>query len=184
MKKLALSLALALVSTGIFSGCLAKEQDESFIVDTSDIGKDTHGVVTSDQFLELGCPTASALRIEGEQSMRMGNLNRAIMVLQRSIELSPQDMDGRILYGEALERKLIRQKVRDPKLYNYTLKQWLFVAKNAEFSDQGLQGYNHLYKLCGVVPKRWEKERKYLEKVLIPEDGSVKVVIGKRPTSM
>lgn len=181
---LAISFAAMSVLIAPLSSSAKDSEEDSYIVDTSDIGKDTHGVVTSDQFLELGVPTPNALRIEGEQAMRMGKLDRAIMVLQRSIELAPMDMDGRILYGEALEKKFIRQKERDPKLYNYTLKQWLFVAKNAEFADQGMQGFNHLYKLCGVVPKRWEKEKKYLEKVLIPEDGSVKVVIGKRPVAM
>jgi hypothetical protein len=91
-------------------------------------------------------------------------------------------MDGRILYSEALEKKLMRQKDRDPKLYNFLIKQWLFIAKSADYADQGQQGYNHLYKLTGMVPKRFEKERKFLERVLIPEDGSVKVTIGKHGT--
>jgi len=156
---------------------------EDYVVDTSNIGRDSHGVVTSDQFLELGVPSANALRIEGEQSLKMGKIDRAIMVLQRSVELSPRDMDGRILYAEALEKKLMRQKDRDPKLFNFITKQWLFIAKSAEFADQGQQGYNHLYKLTGTVPKRWEKEKKYLERVLIPEDGSVKVTIGRHPSA-
>jgi hypothetical protein len=156
---------------------------EDYVVDTSEIGRDNHGVVTSDQFLELGVPSANGLRIEGEQALKMGKIDRAIMVLQRSVELAPRDMDGRILYGEALEKKLLRQKDRDPKLYNFVIKQWLFVGKMAEFADQGQQGYNHLYKLTGTVPKRWEKEKKFLARVLIPEDGSVKVSIGRRPSA-
>ncbi len=161
----------------------ANEVDQEFIVDTSPIGKSTHGVVTSDQFLELGVPTANSLRIEGEQSLRMGKLDRAIMVLQRSVEMAPMDMDGRILYAEALEKKLIKQKEkRDPALYNFVVKQWLFVAKNAEFADQGMQGFQHLYKIAGTVPKKFEKEKKYLERVLIREDGTEKVILGKKPT--
>lgn len=156
------------------------DQDE-YIVDTSEIGQDTHGVVNSDQFLELGVPSANALRIEGEQSMRLGNLPRAIMVLQRAVELAPLDMDGRILYAEALEKKLIKQKDRDPALYNFIVKQWLFVYKKAEFADHAMQGYGHLVKLTGTAPKRFEKEPKFLSRVLIPEDGSVKVKIGRRP---
>ena len=174
-----LILAAALIASGSPLAALAGELDNEFIVDTSDIGKSTHGVVTSDQFLELGVPTSNGLRIEGEQSMRMGRLDRAIMVLQRSVELSPMDMDGRILYAEALEKKLIKQKDRDPALFNFVVKQWLFVAKNAEFADQGMQGFNHLFKIAGTVPKKWEKEKKFLERVLIPEDGSIKVTLGK-----
>ena len=166
-------------------GVMANEVEQEFIVDTGAIGKNTHGVVTSDQFLELGVPTANGLRIEGEQSMRLGKLDRAIMVLQRSVEMAPMDMDGRILYAEALEKKLIKQKDRDPALYNFVVKQWLFVAKNAEFADQGMQGFNHLYKIAGTVPKKWEKEKKFLDRVLIPEDGSTKVQLGaKRNTQL
>ncbi|HND69677.1 MAG TPA: hypothetical protein PL112_22910, partial [Candidatus Obscuribacter sp.] len=96
------SAGLALTLTAGHAA-LANEVDQEFIVDTGSIGKSTHGVVHSDQFLELGVPTANSLRIEGEQSLRMGKLDRAIMVLQRSVEMAPMDMDGRILYAEALE---------------------------------------------------------------------------------
>lgn len=170
------AFAFLSVNQTVFAG----EVDQEFIVDTGSIGKTTHGVVTSDQFLELGVPTANGLRIEGEQSLRMGKLDRAIMVLQRSVEMSPMDMDGRILYAEALEKKLIKQKDRDPALYNFVVKQWLFIAKNAEFADQGMQGFNHLYKIAGTAPKKWEKEKKFLDRILIPEDGTVKVQLGAR----
>jgi len=173
---------LGLLTVVIFA-CGQALAYEDYVVDTSDVGQDTHGVFTSDQFLELGVPSANGLRLEGENSLKMGKIDRAIMVLQRSVEMAPKDMDGRILYGEALEKKLLRQKDRDPKLFNFVVKQWLFVAKNADYEDQGQQGYNHLYKLTGVVPKRFEKEKKFLEHVLIPEDGSVKVAIGRKPGS-
>jgi len=172
-----------LVSSAISAFVFAPDALASYddiVVDTSQIGQDHHGVVNSDQFLELGVPSANGLRIEGEQAMRMGKLDRAIMVLQRSIELAPMDMDGRILYAEALEKKLIRSKPRDPALYNYVIKQWLFVAKSAEFADQGMQGYNHLLKVCGSVPKKWEKEKKFLARVLMPEDGNTPVQLGRR----
>lgn len=173
------TVILGLVAATISPAAFAADHDD-YIVDTSDIGVDTHGVVNSDQFLELGVPSANGLRIEGEQSMRLGNLDRAIMVLQRSVELAPLDMDGRIMYAEALEKKLIKQKDRDPALYNFIIKQWLFVLKKAEFADHSMQGYSHLVKLCGTTPKRWEKEDKFLNRVLIPEDGSAKVQIGRR----
>lgn len=152
---------------------------DDYIMDTSDIGKSHHGVVTSDQFLELGMNTPNSLRLEGEQSLRMGHLDRAIMVLQRSVEMAPLDIDGRIMYAEALEQKLVGQKERDPALFNFCIKQWLFVAKKSEFPDQSAQGRSHLYNLTGMVPKMWESNRAYLQKVLLPEDGSVKVALGK-----
>ena len=66
---------------------------------------------------------------------------------------------------------------------NSELNRWLFVSKNAEFADQGMQGFQHLYKIAGTVPKKFEKEKKFLERVLIREDGTEKVILGKKPTA-
>ncbi len=153
----------------------ALAKDDEFIMDTDGIGKSNNGVVTSDQFLELGVPTPNALRMEGEQSMRIGNLDRALTVLQRSVELSPADIDGRIMYAEALEKRLLKQKKRDPKLFNFCVKQWLYVAKKSEFADQSMQGMSHLQGLTGTHPGRFEKEKKFLSRVLVPEDAKVKI---------
>jgi hypothetical protein len=152
---------------------------EDYIMDTSGIGRSHNGVVRSDQFLELGMGSANALRLEGESSLRNGHLDRAITVLQRSVEMAPMDMDGRIMYAQALEQKLMVQKERDPALFNFVVKQWLFVAKKAEFPDQAMQGRSHLANLTGVVPKLFEKEPKFLARVLMPEDGSQQVALGK-----
>ncbi|HEY9788377.1 MAG TPA: hypothetical protein V6D17_23510 [Candidatus Obscuribacterales bacterium] len=173
-KPLAMAAALLLLST-----IPAGAKDE-FIMDTSSIGRSTNGVVSSDQFLELGVPTSNALRIEGEQSLRIGNLDRAIMVLQRSVEMSPLDMDGRILYAEALEKKLKRQKEKDPVLYNFIVKQWLYVAKKAEFVDQQMIGSSHLMALTGKRPGRFEREKTFLAKVLLPEDQPMVAHSGKK----
>jgi len=158
----------------------AARADDDVIMDTSTIGKSHDGVVSSDQFLELGVNTANALRLEGENSLRLGHLDRAIMVLQRSVEMAPLDIDGRIMYAQALEQKLIRQKERDPRLFNFLVKQWLFVAKKSEFVDQSMQGRSHLINLTGLAPHRFETDRRYLTKVLLPEDGSTRVALGKR----
>ena len=170
----------ALLTLTIFF-CLAPivSANEGYIMDTSGIGKSHNGVISSDQILELGMKTPNALSLEGEQSLRMGHLDRAIMVLQRSVEMAPLDVDGRITYATALEQKLVGQKERDPALFNYCVKQWLFVAKKAEFPDQQAQGRVHIYNLTGTVPKLWESDRKFLSRVLLPEDGSVKVALGK-----
>lgn len=171
-KKYLVSMAIATLAS---SPALAKED---YIMDTSSIGRSHGGVISSDQFLELGLRTPNALRLEGENSLRMGHIDRAIMVLQRSVEMTPLDMDGRILYSQALEQKLIGQKERDPALFNFVVKQWLFVAKKSEFPDQSFQGRQHLINLTGLAPKLWESDRKFLARVLLPEDGSTKVALG------
>ncbi len=177
-KKVARATLVWAATLACIAPAIAKEDD--FIMDTDGIGKSNNGVVTSDQFLELGVPTPNALRMEGEQSMRIGNLDRALTVLQRSVEMSPMDIDGRIMYAEALEKKLLKQRKRDPKLYNFIIKQWLYVAKKSEFVDQSMQGVSHLQGLTGTVPKRWEKEKKFLSRVLVPEDAHVKIGAPKK----
>jgi hypothetical protein len=89
-------------------------------------------------------------------------------------------MDGRILYAEALEKKLMKQKEKDPVLFNFTVKQWLFVFKRSEFPDQAYQGIQHVNMLTGTAPKRFEKPEKFLARVLLPEDGSTKVALGDK----
>jgi hypothetical protein len=156
-----------------------EEEDRKWIKDTSGIGKSRNGVVRNDQFLELGVGTPSCLQLEGESLLRTGNLEQALTVLQRSVEMAPLDMDKRILYAEALEKYLIRQKPkRDPRLYNFLIKQWVFVSKKAEYADQIAIARGHLGNLTGKMPGRFEKPDKFLAKVLIPEDGSIQVTIG------
>ena len=153
-------------------------KNHSYLMDTSNIGKSQNGMIMSNQILELGVVTPSALRLQGEQAIRIGNFRRAIQVLQKAVQMNPMDMDGRVLYATALEKKLISQKKRDPRLYNYVLKQWTFVFKHSEFPDQKIQGRNHLINLAGRAPRWHESVGRYLKKIMIPEDGSVRVAFG------
>lgn len=155
--------------------------DKDFIFDTNSIGR-SNGVIMSDQLLELGVVSSNGLRLEGEQAIRLGHTDRACLLLQKALEMQPGDMDGRILYSSALEKKLMKQpsKKRDPKLFNFVVKNWFYIWKKSEFHDQKAQAANHLEKLVGTLPKRFERPGKYLSRVLIPEDGSVKVLIGAK----
>jgi len=49
------------------------------------------------------------------------------------------------------------------------------VAKKSEFADQSMQGMSHLQGLTGTHPGRFEKEKKFLSRVLVPEDAKVKI---------
>ncbi|MBX9880058.1 MAG: hypothetical protein K2Y22_16490 [Candidatus Obscuribacterales bacterium] len=155
-----------------------KEKKPSYIRDTSSIGQSRNGVVAADQILELGVLTPNSLQLQAEQSLRMGNLDRALMVLQRCVEMAPLDVEARMTYSQALEQVLTKQKKRDPKLFNFLVKQWLFVAKKAEFPDQKMQAYSKLYDLTGAAPGRFERADKYLARVLLPEDGSIPVALN------
>lgn len=178
------SLSILLVAASmIISFCTAQAfaKDGAFD-DLSPFAHEGQGAVISDRMLELDTASSDALRLEGEQSMRDGNFNRAITMLQHALEMEPADMDGRLLYAEALEKKLLKQKDRDPVLYNQTVKQWLYIAKKAEFHDQNMQALQHLETLTGTKPQRFESPARFLARVLIAEDGSTKVALGgKKP---
>jgi hypothetical protein len=176
-------LAIAFISiTFATFPCSAKKTEDKptpdFIMDTSKISTEKKNV-TSDQNVEMGVPLPNKLRLEGENALRTGNLEHAITVLQKAVELAPNNMDGRILYAEALEKKLNGQLKKDPKLYNYLVKQWLYVARRSEFSDQRVQGYKHLEDMTGSVPKRMDSEKKYLHKVLKPEEETPSPEVAK-----
>ncbi len=155
-----------------------KEEKPSYIRDTSSIGQSRNGMVAADQILELGVLTPNSLQLQAEQSLRMGHLDRALMVLQRSVEMAPLDIEARQTYCQALEQLLTKQKKRDPKLFNFLVKQWLFVAKRAEFPDQKMQAYSKLFDLTGSAPGRFERADKFLARVLLPEDGSIPVALN------
>jgi hypothetical protein len=175
-----------LISSLLASSCVvllasgAVSAKEDFYVDTSSIGKVDNGVARSDQMLELGTPTADSLRLEGEQFMRMGNLDRAIQVLQKSVEMQPSDMDGRILYATCLEKKLRNQHDRDPQLYNFLVKQWFYVMKKADFLDQNAMGQTHLVALTGTVPRKYESKGRFLQRVMLPLNDDAKEELNKR----
>ena len=190
MNKLKITVGLFLILAAC-SNCLMAIGDETgadkdketkvpdYIMDTSDIGESNNGTIRSEQLLELGSLTPGGLTLEGEQSLKQGSIDRALTVLQRSVEMAPLDMDARTLYAQTLEKKLMMQKdKKDPTLYNFIIKQWYFVYQKSDYLDQKMQGWSRLKELTGTVPKMWEKPKKFLARVLIPEDGSVKVKIG------
>jgi hypothetical protein len=143
---------------------------DNFFVDTTAVNKGSLGAVSSDQLLELGTSTADSLRMSGEQYLRMGDVDKAIVALQKSVEMSPSDMDGRILYATALEKKLKSQEDRDPQLYNFLVKQWLYVQKKADF----------LVALTGTSPRRYESRDRFLSRVLVPVDPDARLALNKR----
>ncbi len=178
-----------IIATSLTSNCLmamAEDTDKDkdvkdpdYIMDTSQIGESNNGTVRSEQLLELGSLTSGGLTLEGEQSLKEGSIDRALTVLQRSVELAPMDIDARILYAQTLERKLMMERdKKDPTLFNFLIKQWFFVYQKSDYLDQKMLGWGHLRDLTGTNPKMFEKPQKFFARVLIPEDGSVKVKLG------
>ena len=129
------------------------------------------GYITSEQLLESASISGGGMIMEADQAARTGGPDRAIAVLERFLEKSPKNMDARIQYAEVLEKKLRAQKKRDPKLYNMTLKQWLYISRNAEYEDEKEKGKRHLTALCGKASMLYQTARQFLANVVVPEDN-------------
>jgi hypothetical protein len=164
-----------------FTGMLSQpsfSRDIDFSADTTPIVHKEQAPVSSDQMLDISTSDSSALRMEGEQLIRVNKIDKAIAVLGKSVEMSPGDMDGRILYAEALEKKLARETTHNPQLFNATVRQWLYIAKRGDYMDQKVQGLKHLATICGTKPRMLETEDRFLARVLKPEDSNQQVAAG------
>lgn len=133
--------------------------------------------IGSDEMLDLGAPTADSLQLEGDQALRMGDMKTALKDLQKAVALDPKNVQARSRYAEALEQRLRKQATPDPKLYNFVIKQWVHAYKDAQYdeSEERTKAHNHLESLCGSTPKFYETSKRFLDKTLLPEDGTAKV---------
>jgi len=138
-----------------------------------------------------GKKDAKVQYMQSEISLRNNDVNRAIQMGRRAVELDPDDIDARVALGEALYTKWKKQKKHpDPVIYNECVKTWLMVLRNVvgdekgmshkgisiplaqtffEDEDRGIIAKERLAAVCGRVPKFWETNNKYLSKVLLPE---------------
>lgn len=138
--------------------------------------------------------------LQAEMSTRSSDLNRAIKMGRRAVELDPDDMDARVALGEALFEKIKASKKEDPALFNECVKTWLLVHRNLIGAEKGMTikgigipGMQRAYEdeehggiardrlivLCGRTPKMFETNKKYLDKVLQAETTVSGVVIKK-----
>lgn len=152
--------------------------------DTEEAVSNDHNSVTSDGFLDLGMSSADALRLEGEQCLRLNNVDRAIKVLTKAVEMAPSDMDGRILYAQALQRRLDGEVEKEPQLFNQVVKQWLYVLHESGSTEHQTLAAKALHGLTGKRARRFENEKKFLSRVLLPEPDATKVALnGNKPDS-
>jgi hypothetical protein len=136
------------------------------------------GHITSEQLLESGNMSGPVSTMGADQAARFGGTDRAIAVLEHSLAKNSKNMDVRIQYAEVLEKKLRAQKKRDPKLYNMTLKQWLYISRNAEYDDEKTKGKRHLTALCGRASMPYQTARGFLANVVVPESNLSIVTIA------
>jgi hypothetical protein len=129
------------------------------------------GYITSEQLLDSGSMSGPISTMGADQAVRYGGVDRAIAGLELYLAKNPKNMDARVQYAEALEKKLRAQKKRDPKLYNQALKQWLYISRNADYDDEKSKGKRHLKGLCGKTCMPYQTARWFLDGVVVPENN-------------
>lgn len=162
---------------------------------------DGYRPISSDEVYNSG-KNARVLYMQAQMAMRNHDLERAVKLSKRAVEVDPDDMDARVAYGEALYKKYLALKgseASQPALYNECVKTWLVIHRsvvglesdesykgisiplaNKFFADdnRGILAKKRLESLCGRLPKFWETNNRYLKKVLKPESRVEGSVIG------
>lgn len=193
MKQFSIFLSLALALT--LSLVLPSSARASKKVD------DGYRPISSDDVYNSG-KNARVLYMQAQVAMRNHDLERAVKLAKQAVEVDPDDMDARVIYGEALYKKYLALKGSDtsqPALYNECVKTWLVIHRsvvglesdesykgisiplaNKFFADddRGILAKKRLESLCGRLPKFWESNNRYLKKVLKPESQVEGSVVG------
>ncbi|MBY0359299.1 MAG: hypothetical protein K2W82_14960 [Candidatus Obscuribacterales bacterium] len=130
---------------------------------------DNSKLETISELLTKSSRNGRQLRAHADLNLRNGNIDQAIKLLEQAIELDAFDLDNRHAYAEALEKKLAKEKTRDPHLYNLCVKQWFYLYKNTDFMEDSSLASRHLKDLTGLAPKVFYSAKSYLAKVLLPE---------------
>ncbi len=141
--------------------------------------------------------------MQSELSLRAQDVNRAIKMGRRAVELDPDDIDARLALGEALYQKVKSTKTKTPETFNECVKTWLLIQRNVvgeekgltykglgipfinkfyEDEDHSMLARERLTALCGRSPKMWETNKKFLDKVLQPETSVSGVIVKGNPT--
>lgn len=153
------------------------------------------GVVSNDNVMVKQDSSPFSLTVAAERALKSDKPDKAIELIQRSLELNKEDLEAHMIYAMALERKLSKQATEDPVLFNRCVKEWLSVLRNSygeekgeTFHGIGIPGLNgkwfededrqrparqHLIKLTGFSPKPWETNEKFLTKVQRSGETSV-----------
>lgn len=166
-------------SQGKTGGKFSSDQDFN---EDAGVGEEGRGRFEGEFFVRQ---TGNTLQHLGRDCLRDGNYLKAMLVMQKAIKLSPNDVENYVMYAEAMQGVLERQEDKDPELFNKCVGVWLQVLRSEVGEEKGLsykglsldnglygdedtvfKAKRQLRKLTGYVPKPWETDNKYLTRVL------------------
>ena len=122
---------------------------------------------------------AKAMFAEGEKALQQGNTDKAIRYLGRSANEDGTDLDCRVAYATALEKRYQSQEEKDPDLFRECLTHWLYAMRTIAPEEEGVSVFKFLYKdegrdmvakkhikkLTGTLPRPWETDKKFIARV-------------------
>jgi hypothetical protein len=174
----------------LITSALALANSQSvFAQDESSMGyySESYKPITNDQFLSLSKNSPALWLFRAEIAIKGEKWDQAIVYLRKSLEGYDDDIDTHKWLALSLEEKMKQQEERDPKLFKECIKEWLIVARQEKGPEKGLafkngvspgnmikrygdeegsmMAFDHLTKLTGRPPKKFETDKKYLARV-------------------
>ena len=187
MKRALLIVAISLSS---FVPCPVFSQERGSVED--DNGTAGDGTVTSIEAFNAGSAGSGVYARSAEYNLQQGNIDKAIKLCQQALEIK-NDPDLHQIYATALQRKLEAEDEKDPTLYRKCVGQWLMVLRQSggeenlafhgaslpgvgkfwEDEDRSMPAKQEILKLTGHLPKVWETNEKFLNRVTRDSKTSV-----------
>ena len=123
--------------------------------------------------------SAGATFFEGERALKQGNIEKAIKYLRESVDENGTDLDTRVAFATALEKKYRAQEDKDPDLFRECLTHWLYAMRTIAPEEQGvgvlkflykdegrdMVAKTHIKKLTGTLPRPWETDKRFIARV-------------------
>jgi hypothetical protein len=133
--------------------------------------------------------------VEGERALKQGKIDKAILYLRKSVNSNEEDLDARVCLAEALEQKLATQTDKDPDMYRECIENWLHAFRDVPPDEAGasvlkfayrdeereMPAKKHLKKLTGTLPRPFETNKGFLDRVCKDSAASVHAKVIKRP---
>jgi hypothetical protein len=195
--------ALVVISVGLLSltssAALSREQGSAEYND--DTTRDSGNAVSIEAF-NTSFGTSGASARGAEYCLQQGKVEAAIKLCQQALE-QKDDPDLHQIYARALQQKLEHEDDRDPTLFRNCIAQWLIVLRQTggeesltfhglgipgegkfwEDEDRSMPAKQQILHLTGHLPKIWETNEKFLNRVSKQSKNSVSGNVFKEPDS-
>jgi hypothetical protein len=196
--------SLVIISVGVFSvlcsPAFSREQGSAEYND--DANGDSGNPNSSTPGFNTSFGTSGASASGAEFCLEQGKVDEAIKLCQQALE-QKDDPDLHQIYAKALQQKLESEDERDPTLFRKCIAQWLMVLRQTggeesltfhgigipgegkfwEDEDRSMPAKQQILHLTGHLPKIWETNEKFLNRVSKESRNSVLGNLVKEPGS-